>query len=137
MNDDDGCLARTAARLYTAIAAWLGAASLVFTASAFAVLAWAAPTRPWLPALAVLGGLAALERAIRVRFDAALFADLAASPASQARLDAALARLFPARNTPPGRSIDERIAGTRRLAIMLASLVATQAALLLAGLAVP
>jgi hypothetical protein len=135
--------ARVTARFLAASGRTCGVAGLLLVAVALFALALTEPERPALVWLSALSGILAVERAVRVRFDAALFDDLArageaaAMPvsASLATLDAALATLFPRRGVPAGRPLGARVERARRLAWSQAAAVAAQAALLLAAFA--
>jgi hypothetical protein len=106
------------------MARWLEASSViaalalccaVITALGYAVHAWRNETLGF--ALLALV-LTPLERylALRLRFDAGLFADLASGRiADLAALDDGLAMLGVGKRAQPPRSLDERLAGGRRL----------------------
>ncbi len=126
--------------LCSACAHWLSAcvrtvSAVGLGAAALALLALALrPALPW-AALAVLVLLPA-ERvlALRLRFDAGLFADLAEGRLDLPALDAALAALRLRRAAALPRALPERVAGARRLVLQHALLVLLQAAALLAAL---
>jgi hypothetical protein len=135
--------ARVTARFLAASGRTCGAAGLLLLTVALSALALTESERPALVWLSALAGVLAIERAVRVRFDAALFDDLARDgeaadtpvSASLATLDAALATLFPRRGVPAGRPLEARVERARRLALSQAGAVAAQAALLLAAFA--
>lgn len=138
----DVVLARATARFLAAAGTTLGTTSLVLAAVALAALALGEfPHAGWLWTSVVVAAGAA-ERTLRVRMDASLFEDLAAQAqaagapvaAGLAVLDVALAKLFPRRMLPAGRPLEARVDRSRRVAYVLATLVALQAALLLGAL---
>lgn len=134
--------------LCAATARWLAASSAVLgtlglaAALAALLLLLARVSLPALAALALLLTLAERTLALRTRFDAGLFADLAGPAGSLALLDEALAglRLRPRRATP--RPLAARVLAARRLALQHALLALAQCAavgtqLLLAAWHVP
>jgi hypothetical protein len=93
---------------------------------------------PVILAIVALLGLAETYLALRVGFDAALFARLA-SPIDGFdldRLDGALPRLWPALRSQTGRPMAERIAGARRLLGRQGLLLMAQMALILVAAAI-
>lgn len=135
-------LAAGCARLLHAAAATSGATGLVCAALAAAVLALPAP--PSSPASGLLLAVLALlpiERvlAFRLRFDAGLFADLAADPGPPAaaleRLDQLLQTLRLRRASATPRPLAERVHAAQRLAAWHAACATLQFGALLAALA--
>ena len=139
-HDVDHALAGATARLLSACARIAGALSLACAAVAAAALLLRLPGAPADLLLAVLAA-APLERvlALRLQFDAGLFADLARTrgpqPVALAALDQALQtlRLRPA--APEIRPLAERARGAQRLIFWHASCTALQFAGLLAAAA--
>lgn len=129
MTSDERALCAVTAR-------WLAAsgrtaATLGLGAAAAALVLLCLRASPSLWALAVLLALP-LERwlALRVRFDAGLFTDLAAGRITLTALDDALATLRLRRAGPVTRPLDERVAGARRLALQQVMLALLQFAAL-------
>ena len=111
----------------------VAAVSLLVGASAFGV---ASPALAVALALGVLAGVAEAYYAIRVGFDAALF-DRLREPATidLAALDAALMRLGLLSASRSGRSLEQRIAGGKRLFYEQGAALLIQVAILLCGAA--
>lgn len=151
MNDDERALCTATARWLQACGACVGALGLGAAAGAALALWWPGPAALSLAsALGCAGALllAVPERvlALRLRFDAGLFADLAeawvstaASPAATlASLDRALGALGLRRTAPrpsAPRGLASRVGGARRLSLQHAAVVLAQAALLAVALA--
>lgn len=131
-------LADTTARLLAACASTAGPLGLGAAALATVALLLHPPGTPTLLLLGVLA-VAPGERvlALRVRFDAGLFAELAGTtlpqPLALAALDQALQSLGLRRATPTLRPLHERVGGARRLAAWHAGCVALQCLALVAG----
>jgi hypothetical protein len=135
LTEGDRALAGATARLLAACAAAAGALGLGCAAVAAAALLLHAPfaSAPWLAAVlvAVLGA-APVERvlALRLRFDAGLFADLAGTRSPQplplAALDQALQTLRLRQAAPATRPLAERARGAQRLVVWHASCAALQ-----------
>jgi len=132
MDSDDRALCATTARWLQGCSGALGTLAI---ASACGALVLLLSKSTW-PAAVVLA-LTPAERllALRLRFDAGLFADLARGETDIGRLDGALQRLGLRRAeapTKPPRGVAERVAGTRHLLRQHAALALLQF-LLVAG----
>lgn len=122
---DDRALAAVAARWLTAASGVAGALGMTAAALAAVLLAWRAPLPP-AAAAALL--LAAAERvlALRCRFDAGLFDDIAQGRLTPATLDASLAVMgLRAASTTP-RPLAPRVQGAQRLVRWHAAVAAVQ-----------
>lgn len=126
-DEAERALCATTARWLHACSGVLGTLAMASAGGAF-VLLLASPS-PW-PALAVLL-MVPPERllALRLRFDAGLFADLAQRTTTCGRLDDALHRLALRRRRPGTRPTAARVDGSRRLVHRHAALAALQFAL--------
>lgn len=125
---NDRALCATTARWLAASSAALGALGLVSALAAVVLLMARAP----LPGLAIAAlALVLVERvcALRTRFDAGLFADLAGGAITPQTLDASLHRLK--LRAAPGvpRSVAQRVHGARALSVRHAVVAAVQFAL--------
>ncbi len=107
-----------------AMARWLGASSALGTMAlgAALVIAFGCVVQAWrddaIAIVLLVLALTPLERylALRLRFDAGLFADLAGGRiADLAALDAGLTMLGVRKPPPRPRTLDDRLAGSRRL----------------------
>lgn len=130
----DAALCRVTARWLSACARGAGALGLGCALLAAGVLLWRAGSPPGAARIEALLCAAVLlltlpERvlALRLMFDAGLFADLAAPGASLQSLDAALTALqLRTAATGPVRSLPDRVAGARRLSHQHLAVVALQ-----------
>jgi len=135
--NDDAALARSTARLLQSASPLLPA-GLALALLALAALLLTDGYRGWLLWLAALLALPALWTAVRIRFDARLFLDLAdgsGEPVERLRnLDGALAALgLRAAAEGEPRSLADRARGARRLVLRQLAIVAAQFALALAA----
>lgn len=132
MNDGERALCAATARWLAASGAALGALGLLSALMSALMAALALALRLPMPGLAAFALLLVpAERvwALRVRFDAGLFADLAREPAPAAAiggLDDALAALGLRRRAATPRPLADRVNGARRLARQHAALAAVQ-----------
>jgi hypothetical protein len=129
MTDEARVDALTASRLCAA-AAPVAAASIGLALVAFAALAFVDqfPRSAWAWWLVALLGVVAPWLALRLRFDAAVFADLAAGAdvdAAARAFDAALAGQTGV-DAPAPRSLRDRARGARRLVTQLVAIAAVQ-----------
>ncbi len=134
----DHALAGATARLLGACASTAGPLGL--GCAALAIVALLLPA-PGMPTPLLMGVLAAVpvERglALRLRFDAGLFEDLAHTtvplPRALTSLDQALQAMGLRRAAPAPRALEDRARGARRLALWHAGCVALQCLVLVAG----
>ncbi len=133
MTATERALCATTARWLAASSGAVGALGLGAALAAVLLLAARVPL-PALAATALLLALAERTLALRTRFDAGLFADLARPAATLHALDEALAglRLRPRQHRP--RPLAERVLAARRLTLQHAGLALAQFAAVAAQL---
>ena len=134
MSAEDRTIALAGARMCAA-AAPLTAASVALAIVAFAALAFVDQLQraAWSWWIVALLGAPALWYGFRLRFDAGVFGDLAASAdvdAGAREFDAALATMSGGTVAAP-RALDERARGARRLVARLVAIAALQFAVAL------
>jgi len=109
-------LCATTARWLSASSGVVGAVGIASVLIAALLLVARVPL-PGLAAAALLLALAERVLALRTRFDAGLFADLARQPAALHLLDGALAGLRLREHSAAPRELAVRVQGARRLAL--------------------
>jgi hypothetical protein len=125
MTTDERVLCATTARWLQASSGALGGLGAVSVLAAVLALLAGLPL-PGLAAAALLLALAERVLALRTRFDASLFADLAHGPCTPDMLDAALAGLGLRARSAHSRPLADRVAGARRLTRQHAVLASLQ-----------
>jgi hypothetical protein len=125
MTTDERVLCATTARWLQACTAALGGLGAVSVLAAVLVLLAGLPL-PGLAAAVLLLALAERVLALRTRFDAGLFADLAQGPCTPDLLDTALEGLGLRARRATSRPLADRVAGARRLTQQHALLVLLQ-----------
>jgi hypothetical protein len=114
MSESDRVLCATTARWLAASSGVVGALGIASTLIAALLLVARVPM-PALGAAALLLALAERALALRTRFDAGLFADLARPPGALHLLDEALCGLHLRQASAVPRPLADRVQGARRL----------------------